>query len=128
MPHVIVDTSSMMFGFSHNRNVFEAAHRKFPTRKPLVSKGILAELRAISENRGKRGATARLALLEIKAKKIDVDNITEYADKWILDASLRRGKVVITNDTALARRLLSRGVGVFKMSVSGEIRPMRPLK
>ncbi len=128
MPHVIVDTSSMMFGFSHNRNVFEAVQRRFPTRKPLVSRGILAELRAISENRGKRGASARLALLEIKAKKIDVDNITEYADKWILDASPRRGKVVITNDTALARRLLSRGVVVFKMSVSGEIRPMRPLK
>jgi len=120
MDYVIIDTSSILFGFSYNRNVFETAKEKFPRTKILISRGIIKELTKLSSNKGKKGLRARVALLEIKAKKINVDNISIYPDKWILDTVIRnKNHVVITNDTALARKLALAKVKAFKISKSG---------
>ena len=120
MRYVIIDTSSMLFGFSHNRNVFETAKERFPGYGMLVSRGITGELAGIASNKSAKGLKARVALLEIKAKKISVDNISINADKWILDTAARnKGFIVITNDTALARKLAMIRVKVFKISRSG---------
>ena len=120
MRYVIIDTSSMLFGFSYNRNVFETAKESFPGYKLLVSKGIINELTKISTNRGSKGLRARIALLELKAKKINVDNISVYPDKWILDTSFKnRDSVVVTNDTVLARRLKLARIRTYKISKSG---------
>ena len=120
MGYLIIDTSSILFGFAYNRNVFEIAMGRFPGSTPLVSRGIIRELTRFSAQKGKKGLRARIALLELKAKKINVDNINANADSWILDTAPRkRGSVVITNDTALAKRLVSRGIRVYKISRSG---------
>jgi rRNA-processing protein FCF1 len=112
----------MIFGFSNNSNVFEVAAREFPACRMLVSKGIVNELDAMSKNMGKKGVYARIALMELKAKKIDIDNINE-ADHWILDRARRhRNSVVITNDTVLARKLSGSGIKVLKLSKSGMLR------
>lgn len=123
MRYIIIDTSSILFGFSYNRNVFETVRERFPEYKPLVSKGIARELSRISSNKGERGVKARVALLELKAKKIDVDNISIYPDKWILDKALKnRDCIVVTNDSALARKLALSKVRIYKMSKSGKLR------
>ena len=120
MGYLIIDTSSILFGFAYNRNVFEIATQRFPGSTPLVSRGIIRELTRFSAQKGKKGLRARIALIELKAKKINVDNINANADSWILDtAPKKRGSVVITNDTALAKRLVSKGVRVYKISRSG---------
>ena len=119
MKYLILDTSSMLFGFSNGKNLFEISAGEFPRYRQIVSKGIVNELEGISKNRGKRGACARLALAEIRAKKIDIDNINE-ADHWILGKAGRsRDSIVVTNDTALARGLMELGVKVLKLSRSG---------
>jgi rRNA-processing protein FCF1 len=121
--YVIIDTSSILFGFSYNRNVFDTAKEQLPGYRPLVSRGIVRELTRFSAEKGKKGLKARIALLELKAKKIDVDNIGTHADSWILHAARRHsGSAVITNDTALAERLASSNVRVYKMSRSGMLR------
>lgn len=123
MGYLIIDTSSILFGFSYNRNVFEAAMQRFPGSTLLVSRGIISELTRFSSQKGKKGLRARIALLELKAKKINVDNINANADSWILNtAPKKKGSVVITNDTALAKRLSSKGVRVYKVSRSGLLR------
>lgn len=123
MRYVIIDTSSMLFGFTYNRNVFERAREQFPGYKLLVSSGIIKELTKISSNKGSKGLRARVALLELKAKKINVDNISVYPDKWILDTSLKnKESVVITNDSALARKLKLGKVRTYKISKSGVLR------
>jgi rRNA-processing protein FCF1 len=110
----------MLFGFTYNRNVFESAIRQFPGYKLLVSRGIIRELTKISANKGNRGLRARVALLELKAKKINVDNISIYPDKWILDTSLKnKESIVITNDSALARKLKLGKIRTYKISRSG---------
>lgn len=123
MKCIIIDTSSMLFGFSYNRNVFETTRAQFPDYKPLVSRGIVRELTKLSSNRGSRGLRARVALLELKAKKINVDNISIYPDKWILDTALKnRDYVVVTNDSVLAGKLALSKVRVYKISKSGVLR------
>jgi rRNA-processing protein FCF1 len=123
MGYVIIDTSSILFGFSFKKSVFESAAKRFPDYKPIVSRGIIRELSSFSTLKGKKGANAKIALLELKAKKIDVYNINRHPDSWILDFSFKkRDSIVITNDTALARKLASRSIRVFKMSRSGMLK------
>lgn len=123
MKCVIIDTSSILFGFAYNRNVFETVKEQFPGYRPMVSRGIVRELAKMSTNRGAKGLRARVALLELKAKKINVDNISVYPDKWILDTALKnRDYVVITNDSLLARKLSLSKVRVYKVSKSGVLR------
>ncbi|MGI0100855.1 MAG: hypothetical protein ACREBH_04035 [Candidatus Micrarchaeaceae archaeon] len=120
---MIIDTSSILFGFSYNRNVFETASQRFPGYAPMVSKGIVGELTRFSSGKGAKGLRARVALLEIKAKKINVDNISINPDKWILDMAMRnRDCFVITNDTGLAKKLSLARAKVFKVSKSGLLR------
>lgn len=122
MEWVLVDTSSILFGMEHARSAMEAARSRFPGRRPLVSKGIIKELGKLSLNKGNKGAAAKAALAEITLKRIDVENIIGNADSWILaKAGASEGTVVVTNDTALARRLLARRAIVYKMSRSGRL-------
>lgn len=117
---VIIDTSAILFGFSYNRNVFERAKEQFTGYKLTVSRGIIRELTKFSNTNGAKGIRARVALLELKAKKINVDNISVYPDKYILDSASRdRNCVVITNDTILAKKLSLINVKVYKISKSG---------
>lgn len=125
MGYLILDTSSMLFGFSNNVNVFDIAEAEFPGYKRLVSRGIVNELEGISRNRGRKGSCARIALMELRAKKIEIDNINE-ADDWILGRAKRsRGSIVVTNDTRLARRLSGSGTTVLKVSRSGMLKNFR---
>jgi rRNA-processing protein FCF1 len=129
MDCAIIDTSSILFGFTYNRNVFETVKEKFPRHKMLVSKGIIKELTRLSNNKGRKGLRARIALLEIKAKRVNVDNISIHPDKWILDTAIRsKNYTVITNDTDLASKLARVHVKVFKISRSGLLKNFDNIK
>ena len=126
MRYIIIDTSSILFGFKYNKNVFDIAGREFHLYKQSISEGIINELRRISRNKGNRGVYARLALLELRAKNISVDKIITNADSWILDKALRnRESIVITNDTALAGKLRNSNISVLKISKSGNLKFVR---
>ena len=75
MQYVIVDTSSMLFGFDNKKDVFEAAGERFHGCGILISESIMTELRGLSRNKGRHGVAAKLALLSIRSKKIKVDYI-----------------------------------------------------
>lgn len=119
---MIVDTSSILFGLRHRKDVFQSIGRELPSCTPVVSRGIVGELRAISGNRGRRGSDARAALLLLKSKKVDMHNIRAGVDDWILKEAATRGEIVVTNDTELAGRLVGNGVTCFKLSVNGRLR------
>lgn len=123
MASVIVDTSSIVFGFSYGKDIFEAAKRTFPGRKLLISKGIIRELLKISKNQGKRGASAKTALASIRYKNLDVDTSNTSVDSWILGKSLEHpDTVVITNDTELHKRLKAEGVLALKFTKAGVLK------
>lgn len=119
---VLVDTSSILFGFENRRSAFEAVAEQFDRAYPEVSKGIISELAIISSNAGRKGAAARAALAEIKAKKVRIANTLAYPDAWIArEAQAHADTVVVTNDTGLARRLPKEAM-VLKMSRNGRLR------
>ncbi len=119
---IILDTSSILFGFSNGRDVFEAAAARFPNTAQLISAGVILELKGLGKNRGKKGAAARFALLAIKVKKVKVDKIRGNVDRWILSRAASAGDIVITNDTKLWRALKAKGVRTLKMSEDGGLK------
>ena len=123
MAFVIIDTSSIVFGFAYRKDVFEIAKTHFHGAKLLISAGVLNELSKISENRGKKGASARAAIAAIKYKNVLVDNNTQHVDNWVLGKSLGSpNTVVITNDTALIKRLRAKGVLSYKLTKAGVLK------
>ncbi len=120
MTYVIIDTSSILFGLSFNKDVFAIAARRFPGSKPMISRGIIGELRAISKNMGRKGATAAAALSLIRVKNVKVDANSGNVDSWVYRTAARYNNfIVITNDTALFRRVRGANPNVFKLSKSG---------
>jgi len=124
----IIDTSSMLFGFSHGRNVFDAVPSTLRGYTLCIPGTVARELESLSKNRGKLGAAARVALQELRYKNIKGSNKSPgIADLDIIRvARANAGSAVITNDTALAKRLLRSGAEVFKLSMSGRL--MRVLR
>lgn len=123
MAFVIIDTSSILFGIACKKDAFEAAKQRFPKSNAMISIGVIRELRGISENRGARGASARAALETIRHKNVDVDNNSDNVDDWILGKSLEYpDSVVITNDTALIKRLKAEGVLALKLTKAGVLK------
>ena len=120
---VIIDTSSILFGMSNRKDVFDIARAHLPGYQMLISKGVIRELRGISQNMGRRGAGAKAALEAIKYKKVHVDNNTTDVDDWILSKAIGYpGSVVITNDTGLSKRLRSNSVEMRKLTKDGSLR------
>lgn len=121
MNRIIVDTSSILFGFANRRSVFESLSKLETKYKPMVSKGIINELGIISKNSGAKGASARAGLMEISAKHIEVEKSEIYPDKWIFKRASKGDVAVVTNDTHLARKL-ARSTIVLKLSKDGTLK------
>lgn len=119
MQYVIIDTSSILFSLSFRKDAFSIAERRFHAL-PLISKGVIRELRGISTNRGKKGQTARTALSLIRVKKVKVDNDNGNVDSWVYRTAAKgKACAVVTNDTALFRRVKLSNRNVFKLSKNG---------
>ena len=128
MKLAIIDTSSILFGFSHTRNTFDAVRSALRGYTPYLSGAVVGELHRLANNKGRLGAAARVAIQELRYKNIKGSNKSlGNADLDIMRlAGGHRDSAVITNDTALAKRLLDSGVEVFKLSISGRL--MRVLR
>lgn len=125
MAETIVDTSSILFGIGNRKDVFAAVSIAFPSSRISISKGVMAELKGISHNMGKRGKEAKtsLELLKRKYKNIKVYDNSTNVDQWILGKALADADcVVVTNDTALSKQIKSKGIRCLKLTRSGLLR------
>ncbi len=123
MDFLIIDTSSIVFGFSNKKDVFEIAHSRFPAYGILISAGILGELSKIARNRGGKGSGAKTAIESLKFKKVNVDNSTGSVDSWIYAKSQEYPhSVVITNDTELYKKLKTSNIKCLKLTKAGLLR------
>ena len=124
MKLAIIDTSSILFGFSHRRNAFDAARYALRGYDLYLSGAVVKELHRLAENKGRLGATARVALQELRYKNIKGSNTSlSNADLDIIRvATGHKGSAVVTNDTALAKRLQGLRIEVFKLSISGRLK------
>jgi rRNA-processing protein FCF1 len=123
LTNVIVDTSSILFGISNKKDVFESAERSYPGANIIISKGVIRELTSISQNMGRKGSNARVGLTAINIKNLKVDNSNANVDSWILSIAPKEpDNIVITNDTRLRGALLRKKITALKLSRDGSLR------
>ncbi len=117
---IILDTSSILFALSNKVDIFIAAREEL-SLDPVISLGVVRELRRISKSAKVSSKAANVALELIKKREEAVVPDNQYVDDWILSAA---GKYegVCTNDTKLRRALRANGVKVYAVSRSGEFR------
>ena len=120
MGQIIVDTSSILFGFSNKVDVFSKADEQLGLT-PVISKGVVKELTLLSTGKGANSKNAKLALSIIKHHGIKAEDDESYVDRWILNSSTAF-KNVCTNDTKLRRELKARGITVYTLSRDGTLR------
>ena len=120
MDAIIVDTSSILFGLSKRIDVFEKIEEQLDL-SPIVSEGVVRELRMISEGKKAQGMQAKAAMLMIENHDVEVRKGDEYVDKWIIRNAKEFGSVC-TNDSALKRKLKAMGVQTYSLSMDGRLR------
>lgn len=120
MESIIVDTSSILFALSNKMDIFEKISEQLQL-KPIVSKGVVRELTAMSRGKAatRKYAKVAIGLIEWHSVKIDPDNT--YVDDWILRVAKKTG-CVCTNDTKLRGALREKGINVYAISISGQLR------
>ncbi|MCL4389467.1 MAG: hypothetical protein M1528_02145 [Candidatus Marsarchaeota archaeon] len=123
MPKVIIDTSSILFGIKLKKDVFEVARLAIPGCELIISKGIVGELNGINMGGGRRREEAGIALRLLKKHKIHINKSEEYPDSWIYKAAVKyKNSIVITNDTALLKKIGSAGGMARRLSVGGSLK------
>lgn len=118
---IILDTSSIVFGFSNNMDIFDSLSQDLQY-KPLISTAILDELEILGKSRKRDGKFAKIALLSMKRRNIEAQKSTLPVDKWIIETSKERKCVVCTNDSRLKRILVSRGIKAVSFTRDGKFR------
>ena len=119
---VLVDTSSIVFGFMNKGNVFQALREELPGYTQVISRGVLRELKRLAESRKKERASAAAALAYISGAQVEVDGSTAYVDSWIARRAEVGGGTVCTNDIKLKRGLRARGTATLSMTKGGIVR------
>ncbi|MGC8649152.1 MAG: hypothetical protein ACP5UN_02960 [Candidatus Micrarchaeia archaeon] len=120
--NIIIDTSSILFGFAYNKNIFETIKINYPNCKIIISKGIIRELTNISKSTGKRGMSAKTALKSIKHSNFVIEEEDGNVDEWIYNRAQQINAKVITNDTELIKRLKYVNINCAKMTMSGVLK------
>ncbi len=121
MRYMIVDTSSILFGLSNRKDVFGAVADD-AARLPLISEGVVRELRLIERRKGRNSGYAAAALSLIGAARVEIAKDSSPVDEWIESEARKRGCQVCTNDSALKRKLKRAGITAFRMTRSGSLR------
>ncbi len=120
MKEVLLDTSSMLFALEHGVDIVTSIRDEFPGFVITVPYAAVAEMRKIAKTHTKNAGNARVMLLLITERKLNIDGKGTYADEWILKNAF--GKVVCTNDIKLKRKLNGLKIRVVSVAVSGRIR------
>ncbi len=120
MPGIIVDTSSILLALQNNVDIFREVQARLGL-DPVISTGVVRELKSKAGSSGRARAPARTALELIKRYKVKTEADNGYVDKWILDNALRFS-CVCTNDSKLRAALRAKGADALTISRSGEFR------
>jgi rRNA-processing protein FCF1 len=115
MKSILVDTSSIVFALSNNKDIFAVIEEKLEA-KVVISQGIVRELQRLGSKRNKEGRAAKLAMEIMRLHDIEVLPDIEKVDDFIVKTGAAGKMAVCTNDLGLKKRLL--GVGVRALSVS----------
>ena len=113
---VLLDTNALMMPAQFRIDLFGEISRLVGEFTPLVPVDVLNELRGLSKGCGRESAAARLGLtLAERCTPVDREKPDQSVDEQIVDYAQREGCMVVTNDRALRKALISRGIAVISL-------------
>jgi uncharacterized protein len=102
---ILLDTSALMIPGNFGVDIFTEIDQACPGAELYTLTTAVNELRELAQNRGKKGAAARLAL-----QLIDIKNVKVYSAKGHTDNTILQMEdfAVATTDTELIEKLKER--------------------
>ena len=113
---VLLDTNAFLLPVQFGIDLVRELEGIFGACELLTIEGVLRELRGLGEGHGKDAVAARVGLgLAGRCTVLPVQEPSGDVDGDVIRAAEREGCVVVTNDLAVKRALLDRGLGVVAM-------------
>ena len=120
MHRAILDTSSIVYAFLNKIDIFEAVSDQLGAR-PILSSGVLNELRMLAAKGKNESRGARVALEMMKKHNPEIIEDDRRVDEWIIEYS-DNADYVCTNDSKLKHVLKGKGRQVISVSEDGRLR------
>jgi rRNA-processing protein FCF1 len=119
----LLDTSFLMLCAEVGRDLLSLVSDKLGEPiEPCTLPQVMAELRALTRAKGKRGRTAALAL-EMAGRFSVIDPAVEgEVDEVLIATARREGCLLVTADLELFRKALEKGMRAAFVSERGEVR------
>ena len=118
---MIIDTSSIIFSLVNGNDIFDEIENT-NEYYPIISKGVILELKKFAVSRTKLRPLAVVAINSIKKHKIEINYSTLYVDKWILELANSKKYSVCTNDIKLKKKLRNMNIRTLSVTKTGTLR------
>ena len=119
----LLDTSFLMLCAEVGRDLLSLVSDKLGEPiEPCTLPQVMAELRALTRAKGKRGRTAALALEMAGRFRVIEPAVEGEVDEVLIATARREGCLLVTADLELFREALEKGMRAAFVSERGEIR------
>jgi len=119
----LLDTSFLMLCAEVGRDLLSLVSDKLGEPiEPCTLPQVMAELRALTRVKGKRGRTAALALEMAGRFSVIEPAVEGEVDEVLITTARREGCLLVTADLELFRKALEKGMRAALVSERGEVR------
>ena len=119
----LLDTSFLMLCAEVGRYLLSLVSDKLGEPiEPCTLPQVMAELRALTRAKGKRGGTAALALEMAGGFSVIEPAVEGEVDEVLIATARREGCLLVTADLELFRKALEKGMRAAFVSERGEVR------
>ncbi len=119
----LLDTSFLMLCAEVGRDLLSLVSDKLGEPiEPCTLPQVMAELRALTRAKGKRGRTAALALEMAGRFRVIEPAVEGEVDEVLIATARREGCLLVTADLELFRKALEKGMRAAFVSERGEVR------
>ena len=119
----LLDTSFLMLCAEVGRDLLSLVSDKLGEPiEPCTLPQVMAELRALTRVKGKRGRTAALALEMAGRFSVIEPAVKGEVDEVLITTARREGCLLVTADLELFRKALEKGMRAALVSERGEVR------
>jgi rRNA-processing protein FCF1 len=119
----LLDTSFLMLCAEVGRDLLSLVSDKLGEPiEPCILPQVMAELRALTRAKGKRGRTAALALEMAGRFRVIEPAVEGEVDEVLIATARREGCLLVTADLELFRKALEKGMRAAFVSERGEVR------
>jgi rRNA-processing protein FCF1 len=119
----LLDTSFLMLCAEVGRDLLSLVSDKLGEPiEPCTLPQVMAELRALTRAKGKRGRTAAVALEMAGRFRVIEPAVEGEVDEVLITTARREGCLLVTADLELFRKALEKGMRAAFVSERGEVR------